>query len=209
MVAHGKNASVVLMVHPEGFFGGTLLIADGSYWLLLPRATKPLELSGEQVLRGDVSNGDLARANLLAEYAARLDGEERVDGEPCWRLELTRTAERARYSRIRCLITKKDDRPKRFEYFGMTGACVKTVRYSNYTKTPLGVRPLRLDVDDPAQGQRTSTLTFSDFRAIGSPRLDFTPAGIVPFRDAAMSRKASGQGLRAEELLAALPPKAH
>src|SRR5262245_14599996 len=91
MVASGKDSSMVLMQQPEGFYGGTLLIRKGEYWLILPKASRSLQLSSEQVLRGDIANGDLARGNLLATYRPSVTGQETMDRDRCWRLELLPT----------------------------------------------------------------------------------------------------------------------
>ncbi|MDX1389437.1 MAG: hypothetical protein R3344_09630, partial [Acidobacteriota bacterium] len=45
MIAHGKDYSLVVMHEPEQFYPGTLLIAKGLYWLLLPRSSKPFQLA--------------------------------------------------------------------------------------------------------------------------------------------------------------------
>ena len=91
LIAHGKDYSFIMMREPKAFYSGTLLIDRGLYWLLLPRSEKPIQLAARQVLSGDIANGDLARGNLIKYYDVRLDGEEVVREEPCWRLELTRT----------------------------------------------------------------------------------------------------------------------
>jgi hypothetical protein len=107
MIAHGKDYSLVMMREPSQFYPGTLLIAKGFYWLLLPRSEKAFQLAPRHVLNGDISNGDLARGNLLAFYKVYLQGEATIRGEPCWHLELTRTTNLAMYKKIHAWITKK------------------------------------------------------------------------------------------------------
>ena len=164
MIAHGRDYSLVLMRKPESFYPGTLLIAQGRYWLLLPRSNKPVQLAPRQVLNGDISNGDLARGNLLAFYEPRLEREDTLDGEDCWLLELTRTTSMGMYPRIRCWISKNGFRPWRFEYYGQTGALLKIAHYRDYQKTALGVRSMRIDVEDQRRPGERTTLTFSDLR---------------------------------------------
>jgi hypothetical protein len=94
------------------------------------------------------------------------------------------------------------------DYFGMTEAALKTVRYGSYAKTPIGVRARTIEVEDHAQGQSTSTMTFSGFRTVDPRALAFTPAGMTAFRDAALSLQAAERDVRVETLLAALKVKA-
>jgi hypothetical protein len=174
------------MREPKEFYPGTLLIAEGAYWMLLPRSNRPLELAPRHVLSGDISNGDLARGNLVAHYRPTLAGEAVIDGEDCWGLELARTSRLAMYPRIRAWITKERFRPWRFEYFGETGMALRVADFRDYRDTPLGVRSLRVEVENRQKlGERT-TMTFSKLRKVDSSRLSFTPDGLVTVRGAAL-----------------------
>jgi len=205
MIAHGKDYSLVVMREPKQFYPGTLLIREGLYWLLLPRSERPFQLAPRHVLNGDISNGDLARGNLIAYYDVRLDGEETVRGEPCWRLELTRARNLALYKRIRGWITKRDFRPWTFEYYGETGALLKIAHYEDYRKTPLGVRSMRIEVENRIRPGERTTLTFSDLREFDASKLTYTPQALREFRDAALSVLDAGGGqVKAEELLTIL-----
>src|SRR5262249_37506042 len=162
-------------------------------------ATKALQLSSEQVLRGDISNGDLARANLLSQYEARLDGEETVEGDRCWRLELAPKAQGERFSRIVGWISDKTVLPLKSAYDGRSGSLLKSARYLDYRKTPIGVRPTRLEIDTPDDMSRKTTMTFSNLRKIDASPLRFTPDGMLAFRDAAKAKKeGSGAAARTE-----------
>lgn len=192
MAAHGKNHSMVLMRTPESFYGGTLLIKDGDYWLLLPMSTRALQLTAEQIFKGDVANGDLARVNLQTDYEPSIEAEEVLDGDRCWRLVLMPRGKEPRYSKIRLWVAKKQYLPKKFEYYGKTGAYLKEARYLDYRKTPLGVRSMRLEVDNPEERGRRSTMVFTNLRKIDTSPLTYTPEGMVRFRDAARARRTTG-----------------
>jgi hypothetical protein len=205
MIAHGKDHALVLMHQPAQFYPGTLMIARGLYWFLLPKAEKPLQLSAQNVLEGDISYGDLARGNLVRNYTASLDGEEKVGGARCWRLELTRTGYEANYPRIRCWVEKRSYRPRKFEYYGKTGSLLKTALYEEYQKTRLGLRPVRIEVTSPGRPDETTTLLFADLRPLDLSQVRFTIDGLVAFRDAARSRLgADGTQSRVEDLIVML-----
>jgi hypothetical protein len=203
MIAQGKDRSLVLMREPVPFHPGVLLIADGLYWLLLPRSSTPIQLSPRQVLSGDIANGDLARGNLEAHYAARLDGEEPLDGEACWRLELERKSARGMYARIRAWVAQAGYRPRKFEYYGETGALIKVATYGDYREGALGLRPMRIEVRDAARPAEKTTLTFSNLRPIDASRLPLTRHDLVVYRDAALAKLAEdGVQVEVEELMA-------
>jgi outer membrane lipoprotein-sorting protein len=205
MVAHGKDHSFILMREPRQFHPGTLLIMNNLYWMLYPRAEKPLQLSSQQILSGDVSNGDLARGNLLKHYHVRVVGEETVEQDPCWVLELTRADYVANYPRIKYWVTRKKFQPRRFEYYGETERLLKIVLYDNYRKGPLGTRPMRIEVRAQAQPSETTTMTFTDLRRIDVTGLTFDLPGLTAFRDAARSQiGADGAQARPEDLVALL-----
>src|SRR6185436_15441554 len=117
MLARGKDRTVILMRTPESLYGALVLMVMNSYWMLLPRASKPWELSGAQMMNGDIATGDLARSNLTRGYTVRLFGDDEVDGEPCWRLELTPEDDAAHYARIVYWVAKKGFLPEKIDHY--------------------------------------------------------------------------------------------
>jgi hypothetical protein len=189
LVAHGKDHTLVVMREPRQFHPGTLLIAEGAYWLLLPRSERPFQLSPRQVLNGDISNGDLARGNLLEFYEPTLVGKEKVLGEPCWVLDLERTRNLGLYRRIRASITKQGFRPKKFEYYGETGTQLKVAYYEEYREGAIGLRAMRIQVDNQVRPGEHSVLTFSNLRRVDASAIDFSKEGLVGIRDAFLARR--------------------
>lgn len=205
MIARGKNRSMVLILEPKGFYGATMLIRDGEYWFVTPKATKPFQLSAQQVLSGDVSNGDLARADLLADYEPRLDGEEPIVEEICWRMELRARSAKSRYPRVRAWVTKKKFLPRKLEFYGLTGDLIKTAHYEDYQKTPLGLRSMRLDVESSLEMNRKTTMVFTNLRKVDASPVEFSPEGMLAFRDAALAKmNADGVLAHSTDLLKAL-----
>jgi len=202
MIARGKDYSLVVMREPKAFHPGTLLITEGAYWLLLPRSEKPFQLAPRQVLNGDISNGDLARGNLPTFYDPRRDGEEEVRGEACYRLELTRKSNLGPYKRMRAWITVDGFRPRKFEYYGETGALLKTAYYERYTDGEIGLRSMRIEVENHVRPGENTVLTFSNLRRFDSSRLPFTRERLNAVRDAFLTKyEADGEQAQPEEVL--------
>jgi outer membrane lipoprotein-sorting protein len=210
MIARGKDRTVILMRSPEPLYGAVVLMADGRYWMLLPKASRPWELSAAQMMNGDVATGDLARANLEKGYAATLDGEEAIDGEACWRLELKAESAAAHYARIVYWVAKKGSFPRKLEHYGPTGALLETVRYGGYQKGALGLRSMRLEIESAGEWKESSTLTFTNLRKIDPAPVSFAPDGMIAFRDAAIAARdaAAASDVPLERMLRAMAPPA-
>ncbi len=201
LVAQGKDRSLVLMREPSAFYPGLLLIDQGRYWLLYRRAAHPLEVSAAQVLAGDIVNGDLARSNLLSSYEARLDGEETLDAQACWRLSLDRRDPRALHPRVVAWIARRDSRPVRFEYHGATGTRLRTATWSDWKRGALGWRAMRLDAENLVRVGESTTVTFDNLRPIDASVFPFEPERLAPLRDIAMKiLEAEGRQASFEEL---------
>ena len=193
MIASGKDRTVILMRSPEALYGALMLMENGRYWMLLPKASKPWELSIAQIQNGDVATGDLSRVNLAHGYKATVAGDDDTDGEACWRLELIPDGGGRRFSKILYWVAKAGFRPRRVEFYGRAGTLLKTVRYSDYRKGPLGLRSMTLTIESLDEWKETSTLTFSNLRKFDVRRASFTPEGLIPLRDAALAaREAAG-----------------
>lgn len=187
MLASGKDRTVILMRSPEMLYGALVMIVDGKYWMLLPKASKTWELSGAQMQNGDVATGDLARVNLTKGYTATMSGEEAIEGAACFRLELQAADPAGRHARILYWVAKDGLLPKRLDFYGRTGGLVKTLRYFDYRKGALGLRPMRLTIESFDEWKESSTLTFTNLRKIAPPRGSFTPEGMTLLRDAAIA----------------------
>ncbi len=139
------------------------------------------------MMNGDVATGDLARSNLTRGYTASLSGDETLEGDDCFRLELLPESDAARYTRIVYWVTKKGFFPKKLEHYGRTGELQKTVVYGDYRKGPLGLRSMRLDIESFDEWKERSSLVFSNLRKLEVPSASFTSEGLIPFRDAALA----------------------
>ena len=191
MIARGKDTTVILMRSPDLLYGALVLMVDRKYWMLLPRASIPWELSGVQIQTGDLGTGDIARANLTRGYLATLSGVERLEGEDCWRLELQSEGGAAHYARIVYWVAKKGFLPRKLEHYGNTGKLLKIVRYGDYRKGELGLRSMRLTIESLDDWKEASTLSFANLRKIDPPSAAFTRDGMIALRDAAIAARAS------------------
>lgn len=197
MIASGKDKTMILMRSPSSLYGALVLMADGKYWMLLPRASKTWELAAVQMQAGDIATGYLARVNLMRGFKATFGGEDDVDGEACWRLELMPEDTESRYARIVYRVAKESFLPRTIEFYGRTEKLAKSVRYLDYRKGALGLRPMRLSLESLDEWKEAGTLTFSNLRKIDPKLTAFTQEGMIVFRDAAI---AAQQAARSDDI---------
>ncbi len=206
MIARGKDDSFILLREPRAFHSATVLIHDGSYWLLLPAASAPLQLSPRNILDGDIANGDLARGNLLSDFTPRLVGTERVRDEDCFVLELQRAAPRALSPRIVCRISVKRFFPRQLDYYGETGRLLRVATYEDYRKGSLGLRAMRIVVDNQVRPGERTIMSFTNLRRFDASRFRFTVEGLTAVRDAAKVKLGEDLEARLEDLVPLLAP---
>lgn len=111
--------------------GQSLLMRGDDMWFYLPAVARPVRITPIQRLLGNTANGDLARLQYASDYAARIDGEEVVDGTPCVILELEAKRKAATYQRVRYAVRKGDSMPLRAEFFVGSGRQLKTAFFED------------------------------------------------------------------------------
>jgi outer membrane lipoprotein-sorting protein len=126
-----KTKSFVRFLSPRDK-GRSLLMLDDDMWIYIPSTSRPIRISPLQKLTGNVSNGDVARTNYAGDYQPKLLGEERVEGQDCYLLELKAIRKGATYPRIQYWITKADFRPRRAEFYLTSGKNHKSAYYDSF-----------------------------------------------------------------------------
>ena len=106
MKARGDDALVEALA-PARYKGEIMLFNDRTIWFVKPGLRKPVSISARQRLTGLAANGDIASTNYARDYEGTIVGEEAVDGDPAWKLELKARAKNVTYDRIRSWISKK------------------------------------------------------------------------------------------------------
>jgi hypothetical protein len=127
-------------VAPPRHKGEVYLFNDRNLWYLKPGLRRPIAISARQRLQGEASNGDVASTNYVRDYAGTVVGEDVVDGEPAWRLDLVARSKDVTYDRIRYWISKKRRLGLKAEFLTVGGDLFKTAtfRYGNRLRLPGG-----------------------------------------------------------------------
>lgn len=152
------NASVAETLEPARSKGAKLLQIEHNMWLTKIGLSKPIPISPRQRMNGQASNGDIAATNYAGDYNGALAGEELVNGELCYILELTAKHKRTTYDRIRYWISAQREVGVKAEFYSLSGKLLKTARfeYSNTIqyegrRTPFISRMVIHDALTPAE----------------------------------------------------------
>jgi outer membrane lipoprotein-sorting protein len=177
----GDDLGLVRYTSPPKERGTAYLRNAGSTWLFLPSAEKVVRVGAKQNFGGgDFSNGDIFRLSLTKDYVATLAGEETVDGQATWKLELKAKDRSVAYDRIVYWVrTDGTFFPVRADYYTLSGRRLKWLTMGEVAKIGGRTRPTELAMESALEtGARTVMrfLTIQD-----GPQLDdrlFTPSAL-------------------------------
>ncbi len=174
VLSKGNENTVVLTLEPASERGQILLMRGHDLWLFLPRVSQPVRLSLAQRLVGQVSNGDIARANFAGDYTPRLLGVEKAGNDDLYVLDLTALDRTVTYQRVRYWVRQANFRPYRAEFYSLSDRLLKTCRYDEFK--PLGgkARPTKLVMVDALNKGEESTLEYSSMKLRELPDQIFT-----------------------------------
>lgn len=174
VLSQGNEKSIVQVTEPASERGQNLLMRGRDLWLYVPDVSQPVRLSFSQRLTGQVSNGDIARANFSGDYEPRLLQTELRDGVECQVLELTATERSVAYAKVILWVRKSNNYPHRAEFYSVSGRLLKTATYENY-QTLLGrVRPTRMVLKDAVKKGEESVMDYSNMKIRDLPDRMFT-----------------------------------
>ncbi|HEY7412980.1 MAG TPA: outer membrane lipoprotein-sorting protein [Vicinamibacteria bacterium] len=154
----GDTLGRVRYTSPPKERGTGYLRAGGNTWLYLPSAEKVVRVGPKQNFGGgDFSNADIFRLSLTSDYAATLAGEEVVEGEGCWRLELKARDRSVAYDRVVYWVRRDGtDYPVRADYHTLSGRRLKWLVLSEVRRLGGRARPTRLVMESALEpGART------------------------------------------------------
>jgi hypothetical protein len=123
------ESSVAEVLEPARSKGSKILQVDRNMWLTKPGLSKPIPISPRQRMSGQASNGDIAATNYAADYDAKMNADETLDGESCYVLDLAAKHKRATYDRISYWISVKRGVGIKAEFYSLSGKLLKTARF--------------------------------------------------------------------------------
>ena len=158
------NTSLTNQTEPERSRGRKLLMKDYDIWLFTPNIKKPLRISLEQKLTGEVANGDIARTNYAEDYEATILGTEKKGTMDVYKLELKAKNKKVTYGRIEYVVAKKDFMPIEATFYALSGKPLKSAEFSDFKQIQGASRATKMTIRDYLQKDKFSVLVFSDHK---------------------------------------------
>jgi outer membrane lipoprotein-sorting protein len=142
---------------------GTAYLRNGdNTWMFLPAAEKVVRVGEKQNFGGgDFQNSDIFRLSLAQDYDPTLAGEEAVDGQDCWVLELKAKDRTVPYDRVRYWVRRDGTYfPVRAEYYTISGKKLKWLTLAGVEKLGGRARPTALTMESALDKGASTTLRF-------------------------------------------------
>ncbi len=174
VLSKGNENTVVMVTEPASERGQIILMKDRDLWVFLPNVSQPVRLALAQRLTGEVSNGDIARANFAGDYAPRILRSEEIGGQAYHVLELTAVDRGVTYHRVMYWVNQQTFQPHKAEFYSLSNRLLKTCRYEGFQKMAGEVRPSRLVMEDALRQGEQSVLEYSDMTPRDLPDRIFT-----------------------------------
>lgn len=174
VLSKGNDNTIVLTLEPLEDKGQILLMKGRDLYLFVPSVSQPVRLSLSQRLTGEVSNGDLARANFAGDYTPSLLRTETIDGAEHYVLELKAIDRGVTYQRVLYWVNKANFHPYKAEFYSLSDKLLKTCRYENFKTLAGKIRPTRLVMQDALKKGEASTLEYDAMKLRELPDRVFT-----------------------------------
>lgn len=162
----GKDKAVIETIEPAVERGRSLLLNDNNMWVIMPGVSKPVRVSMQQKLMGEVSNGDLARANFAEDYKAKVIKRTKATIQ----LELTAKTQDVTYARVIYWVSAKKYHPIKAEFYAVSGRLLKKCYYGQYKMFGGRLRPTELVMENPLIKGQKSVIAYN--RLVVSPLPD-------------------------------------
>ena len=165
----GREEAVVQTLTPPIDKGQVLLMSGNNFWGLLPKVSKPLRISLQERLIGEVANGDLARVNYYGDYKPKISSVKKIRGKKYYVLNLKAKTDDVTYGRVVLWVKGWNFYPHYAEFYAFSGRKLKTCKYAGFKEFGGAVRPTRLIMKDAVNTKRYSVLDYSDIKIAPLP----------------------------------------
>ncbi|WP_082203890.1 outer membrane lipoprotein-sorting protein [Winslowiella iniecta] len=141
---------------------GKVLLSDlDKMWYYAPDLRRPIPISRQQRLTGQISNGDVVAADFDYSYISTLVAEEACGSQQCYKLALKRRWAYVTYPAIEYWVEKQSYRPYRADFLAADGRLIKRAWYKDY-RTALGTfRPHQIVIVDALHKDNYTTMNYS------------------------------------------------
>ncbi|MCL6590825.1 MAG: outer membrane lipoprotein-sorting protein [Firmicutes bacterium] len=168
---NGKTFTLIEYLAPAADKGSKFLsLGDvNQMWMYLPKVEKSVRIAGSMVkqsmMNSDFSYEDLMnRSNFNDYYSAQVLGNEAVDGESCYVLDLKAKKGSAHYRQLKLWVRQENFIPAKEEFYSGSGKLVKVSTQSEIKTMSGRLVPTRITFQDLAQKGHQTILTIKNVK---------------------------------------------
>lgn len=167
-VKAANRDSLVEFSAPAKVKGQKMLTVGRNMWFVQPGLQKPVPISPRQRLMGEASNGDIAATDYAGDYTPALMGQEVVDGENCYVLDLHANNKSATYDRIVYWVSKARLVGVKADFYTVSGKKLKTALLEYHNEIQYQGRNIafvsRMVILDALNPASVTTMNYNDIR---------------------------------------------
>lgn len=164
VMSKGNENSIIFTEEPAIDYGQAILMRGRELWIFMPEVSQPIRLSMSQRLTGQVANGDLARANFSGDYIPTIAGEEEIEGQKHWILNLQAVDRSVTYGKVALWVNQSNFHPRKADFFSVSGKKLKSCEYLEFKQILGKLRPTKLVMTDSLRQGNVSVLTYTNMR---------------------------------------------
>jgi outer membrane lipoprotein-sorting protein len=163
----GQFRNLIRYIAPARDANKLILFSGKDLWFYDPSSKASIQLSPQQRLLGQASNGDVVTVNLAKDYQATTATEEDVkDGDQktkhCYKVAMQQKTPDATYDHIEMWIEVANSHPVKARFYAESGKLLKTAYYRRYEKQ-LGIdRPTETVIIDGLDPNWVTVMRYSD-----------------------------------------------
>ena len=136
----GNEKALIVIKSPRKEEGNKTLKIGNEMWNYLKNTETTIKVPPSMMLQSwngsDFTNDDLVReSNLNDDYTMKIIGEEKVNDELCWKIELNpKPSAPVVWGKLIYYVRKTDELPAKVEYYDEKGKKIRTMLLTNIKK---------------------------------------------------------------------------
>jgi len=133
----GNEKALIHIKSPRREAGNKTLKVGNEMWMYLHNTETTIKIPPSMMLQSwngsDFTNDDIVReTNLIEDYSLKIIGEETVDGELCWIIELIPREDAAIvWGKLQYRVRQTDYVPARIDYYDEHGDLIRYMEFSD------------------------------------------------------------------------------
>lgn len=145
--------------------GMKVLMKGDDMWVCLVSSKRALRITPRQRLMGQASIGDVSKISFSKDYSGEILGQD--DQEI--KVELKARGKGATYQKIILSVQSKDLKPRKAEFYLLSGKHLKTAYYEDYVNIENREVNCKIRIEDAVKNGSYSVMTYSEFKKTTIP----------------------------------------